>query len=315
MLLPILFLALITCSLLAFGLAVAMTRRKRHEVEQRLSLLPRAARTAQPEALLAEKAKAPRIAQIERLLLLDSRHPWELKTGPVLLAAAAAAAAAKSWFLIHRFLDLPLAVGILVSAIAAFLAPRMILIRERRRTESEFTALFPDAVDAVARMLRAGLPVTAAFQMVCQEAPPPVNALFATLAGQLRIGITLEEALRRSSERILLPDFQFFACAILLQQSTGGNLLSTLESLSQMMRNRRSVQLRARAVTAEVRFSAYILGALPFLTIAALLVISPGYLTPLFADPRGHMILAMGGGGLALSAFAMRQMMRSVEDA
>ncbi len=123
----------------------------------------------------------------------------------------------------------------------------------------------------------------------------------------------LEDALRLSSQRIRLPDFQFFAVAVLLQQSAGGNLLPTLEALAQMMRTRRAVQSKARAATAEVRFSAYILGSLPFITVGALLVISPGYLNPLFHDPRGHAILAAAAAGLLISAIVMRQMMRSIE--
>jgi tight adherence protein B len=83
--------------------------------------------------------------------------------------------------------------------------------------------------------------------------------------------------------------------------------------LSEIMRRRRAVRLKARAVTAEVRFSAYAIGSLPFFTTAALLVISPDYLTPLFDDPKGHFILGLAAGGLLLSAFTMRQMMRSVE--
>ncbi len=150
--------------------------------------------------------------------------------------------------------------------------------------------------------------------MVSQEAPAPVNAVFETLAGQLRIGMSIEDALRLSSQRIRLPDFQFFAVAVLLQQSAGGNLLPTLEALALMMRNRRAMQSKARAATAEVRFSAYVLGSLPFITVAALLVMSPGYLTPLFNDPRGHAILAAAAAGLLLSAFVMRRMMQSIEE-
>jgi tight adherence protein B len=202
-------------------------------------------------------------------------------------------------------LEAPIAFSAAAACLGAYLALRIVVIRERSVTEAAFSAFFPDAVDAVARMLRAGLPVTSAFQMVCQEAPPPVDAVFEKLAGQLRIGMPIEDALRLSSQRIRLPDFQFFAVAVLLQQSAGGNLLPTLEALAQM---------KARAATAEVRFSAYVLGALPFVTVAALLVVSPGYLTPLFNDRRGHAILGAAAVGLLISGLTMRHMMRSVKE-
>ena len=314
MLFPILLVTFLVCAALTLALAFTMTRRSRFELEQRLNLLPLASQKREPEAA-SEAPEKPKtnVSQFQRFLLLDSNHPWELKVGRGMMALAGFGSACLIFLAFHRLLDVSLAFSGAAAALGAYLALRYVFIRERGRLELAFTALFPDAVDAVARMLRAGLPVTAAFQMVCQEAPQPVDAVFATLAGQLRIGLPLEDALRLSSRRIRLPDFQFFTVAVLLQQSAGGNLLPTLESLAQMMRNRRAVQSKARAATAEVRFSAYVLGSLPFITIAALLVISPGYLNPLFDDPRGQVILAVAAGGLLLSALVMRQMMRSIE--
>ncbi len=314
MLFPILLLTFLACAALTLGLAVTMTRKSRSDLEHRLSLLPLASQKKEPEAA-AEAPEKPKtnVSKLQRFLLLDCNHPWELKVSPPMLAFAAITSGGAIFIKCHRLLGAPLAVCAAAAGLAAYLGLRFVFIRERSRLKSAFAALFPDAVDAVARMLRAGLPVTAAFEMVCQEAPVPVDAVFATLAGQLRIGMPLEDALRLSSQRIRLPDFQFFAVAVLLQQSAGGNLLPTLEALAQMMRTRRAVQSKARAATAEVRFSAYILGALPFITVGALLVISPGYLDPLFHDPRGHAILAAAAAGLLLSGIVMRQMMRSIE--
>jgi tight adherence protein B len=314
MLLPILFFALVLCAGLTFGLALTVSRRRRRELEQRLRLLSSASESVEPEIESGTLAKPKtKVLQLERLLLLDRDHPWKLEVDPAKLTIAAVAAAALIWPAFHNMLLAPIAVSAAAACLGAYLALRIVVIRERGLMEGAFSALFPDAVDAVARMLRAGLPVTSAFQMVCQEAPPPVDAVFEKLAGQLRIGMPIEDALRLSSQRIRVPDFQFFAVAVVLQQSAGGNLLPTLDALAQMMRNRRATQLKARAATAEVRFSAYVLGALPFVTVAALLAVSPGYLTPLFHDSRGHVILAAAAVGLLVSGLVMRQMMRSVE--
>ena len=86
------------------------------------------------------------------------------------------------------------------------------------------------------------------------------------IADQMRIGIPLGEALDASSQRIGLADFRFFSVAVALQHSTGGNLVNTLDVLSQIMRKRRAVRLKAKAVTSEIRLSAYVLGSLPIVT-------------------------------------------------
>ncbi len=316
MLLALLFAGLSISGVLIIVMAAAVTRRKRRDVERRLNLLPQPPQKAESKAPPGTTAGSGPLAmaRAHRLLLLSADHPWELQTTVAELALWAIAAAGTGWFLAHYLLGLRGLPAIALAMLAGFLAARQRLTGERKKLEAAFNALFPEAIDAVARMLRAGLPVTTAFQIVCEEAPSPVNSVFATLAGQLRIGLPIEDALRLSSQRVRLPDFQFFAVAILLQRSAGGNLLPTLEALSQLIRARRAVQLKARAVTAEIRLSAYVLGALPFVTIGALLLISPGYLNPLFSDPRGHAILGVAAAGLLLSAYVMRRMMRSIEE-
>jgi tight adherence protein B len=149
-------------------------------------------------------------------------------------------------------------------------------------------------------------------QTIGKEGPAPVNEVFGALSDQLKIGISLGDALKMSSKQIGLPDFRFFTVAVVVEQSAGGNLASTLDVLSEIMRKRRAIRLKAQAVTAEIRFSAYVLGALPFFTTGALLLIQPDYLAPLFSDPRGHVILGIVVGGLTLSILTMRHMMRSI---
>jgi len=118
--------------------------------------------------------------------------------------------------------------------------------------------------------------------------------------------------LTRTSAEVGNPDFHFLAVAVALQQATGGNLAETLEILSQIMRRRRAARLKALAATAEVRISAAVLGAIPFFVTGALLVVAPNYLDPLFADPRGHIILAVALLGLLLAGVTMRTMIRNM---
>ncbi len=317
MLLPALFFITSMSSALIIALVLILQRRKQREIEQRLSLLPKSAAIIKTEPPLSAQP-APgqsKLAKVQRFLLLDSDQPWEMTTTLTRLAFAALVAAAAIWFKSRYLFGLPVSIAALAALIAAYLAPRLLLIRERKRLEKAFSALFPDAVDAIARMMRAGLPVTTAFQIVSVEAPAPVNAVFGALAGQMTIGMPVEDALRLSAKRIRIADFQFFAAAVVLQRSAGGNLLPTLESLGQLMRSRRAVQLKAHAVTAEIRLTAYILSALPVVTMAAFAVLSPGFMSPLFSDPRGKVILSIASGLLVTSAFVMRQMMSRVENA
>ena len=195
---------------------------------------------------------------------------------------------------------------------AAFFVPRSILRQQQAKAEHKFINLFPDAVDMVARMLRGGMPITYAMRIVGNEAPPPVNKAFSMIADQIKIGIPIGDALDACSREIALPDFRFFAVTAIIQNSTGGNLIATLEELSQIMRRRQAMRLKAKAASAELRFSAYVLTALPFLIVAALLVIEPDYLSPLFNERGGHLILAIAGGGLFLSFFSMHQITRSL---
>jgi tight adherence protein B len=128
----------------------------------------------------------------------------------------------------------------------------------------------------------------------------------------VQIGVPFEKALDAVSGRMGLQDFRFFSVAVTLQYATGGNLAATLEILSDVIRRRRTVRLKAIAATAEVRVSAYVLGGMPIFAIAALLVLNPDYVAPLLYDPRGKYILGAAFALLAVAILTMRKMMRRV---
>jgi tight adherence protein B len=235
-----------------------------------------------------------------------------MKSGAGKLFLTAFISAAAVWLMMNYLLGMHHLITASVSALAAFLVPNRLLRKEQRKAERKFNDLFPDAVDGVARMLRAGLPATAALRSVGEEAQEPVGDVFRTISDQMRIGIPFSDALSASSQKIGLQDFQFFTVAVNLQYATGGNLVVTLETLSNVIRKHRAVRSKAKAVTSEIRMSAYVLGSLPFLTLGALLLIQPDYLSPLITDPRGHIVLGMAAGGLLLSMITMKKMMASV---
>jgi tight adherence protein B len=249
---------------------------------------------------------------VRRTFAVGLRYSWGMQSGAALLLAIAAVSAAVGWLLPHRMLGTSAWLPIVLSAIACFWGPRTYLKYQQRKAEHLFIEYFPGSIDAIIRMLRAGLPITSAIQELQTQAQPPLDAVYKSIADQIGLGVPFERAIEVASERIGLADFRFFAVALTLQQSTGGNLIATLENLSDVIRKRRAMRLKAIAVTAEVRVSAYVLGAMPVLTIGALLLLRPDYVSPLFYDARGKYILAAAAGFLLLAFLTMRQMMRRV---
>ncbi|HZQ14391.1 MAG TPA: type II secretion system F family protein [Pseudolabrys sp.] len=293
--------------------ALMLSRRARLEIERRLSLV--AAHIARPADAMGTwlSSRTSRLdTQARRVFAVGVQATWGMRSGAALLIVTFVIVSMAAWLISHVVFSLPNWLALPAAAALAFYVPRSLLLRQQRKADRQFTDLFPDAVDAIARMLRAGLPISSAVRAVSTEAAPPVNSVFRMVADQMSIGTPIEEALDASSRHVGLPDFRFFTVAVVLQHTTGGNLAATLEILSDIVRKRRAVRLKARATTSEIRVSAYVLGALPLFIVAGLLVLQPGYLSPLFIDPRGHVILALAAGCLVAAALTMRQMMRSV---
>ncbi|WGJ16397.1 type II secretion system F family protein [Methylocapsa sp. D3K7] len=314
--------AVLALVLLLFGVfvltaALMMSRGRRLEMERRLNLVAGIRETLVTAetlgGLLKVRSKEFDV-KVRRIFTIGIKRTWAMQINSLTLLLVAALSAGGVWILTYHFFDLSLLLSTVVSLFASFIVPRFILSRQQKRTERKFIDLFPEAVDTVARMVRAGLPITAAMRTIAVDALPPVNTVFATIADQLRIGVPIEDTLDSSSREIGLPDFRFFTVAVALQYATGGNLSTTLDILSDIIRKRRATRLKAKAATGEIRITAYTLGGIPVLTIGALLVIQPGYLTPLFTDPRGHLIIGMACAAMMLAFLSMRMMMRSVTD-
>lgn len=194
--------------------------------------------------------------------------------------------------------------------LAATAGPAWLLRRRIARRERRFLEQLPDALDLVVRAVRSGLPVTEALNSISAEMRDPARMVFRDLCANIRIGMSLPDALAVTAERVPLPEFRFFAISLVVQQETGGNLAEILQNLSAMLRRRYQVRLKIKAMSSEARASALIIGALPFLTGSAIYWINPDYIAKLFIDPRGWLLLAAGGTSLALGLFVMSRMTR-----
>ncbi len=184
--------------------------------------------------------------------------------------------------------------------------PHFVIGRMGKRRVARFVGLFPEAIDLMVRALRAGLPITEAIINAGQEIGDPIGVEFRGIEAGMRLGRDLDSLLWDIAKRIDVPEFRFFIIALSVQRETGGNLAETLNNLSLVLRGRRAMRAKARAMASEARASTAILGSLPILVTIMLSFTSPTYIAPLFTDVRGLILLGiatamlLGGVGIMI---------------
>jgi tight adherence protein B len=221
------------------------------------------------------------------------------------LGVAAAVAAVVVVLLAHLLLALRDSVVIVFGVAAAAGAALTVLYFAKSRYRNRFLNAFPDALDLLGRAVRAGLPVVDAMAVAAREIPDPVGPVFGRILDEARIGVDIDEALRRNADRIRVPDFRFFVVAIALQRRTGGALAETLGNLSRIIRRRKEVRLKARALSAEANASAVVLGILPFLVGGVMFLFNRPLMSVLITDPRGRLMLGVAFLNLAMGIWTM----------
>lgn len=178
------------------------------------------------------------------------------------------------------------AIAVVVGAIAA-MGPTTYLRWKRSRRVLQFEEKFPEAIDLIARALRAGHAFTTGLSMVADEIPDPVGSEFRLLYDRQNFGMPLPEGLRSFAERIPLLDARFFATAVLTQREAGGNLSEVLDNLAKVVRERFKVKRQVRVVSAHARITGWVLVALPPVTALGFLIIVPDTIKLLVTDPMG----------------------------
>jgi tight adherence protein B len=186
--------------------------------------------------------------------------------------------------------------------------PRFFLSRKAKRRQAKFTKSFADAIDVMVRGIRSGLPVGECLNIIARESPEPLATEFTLLIEGQRLGMTLKQALERACRRMPTADMKFFAVVLNLQQQTGGNLGETLAGLSSLLRGRKKMTDKIRAMSSEARMTASIIGVLPFLISLVIYAINPGYMQLLWTDPMGNVILYGGVLWMSIGIFIMKQM-------
>jgi len=195
----------------------------------------------------------------------------------------------------------------LVGAAVCSVLPYLFVRRKASKRLAEMEAQFPEALDFLARSMRAGHAFTISLEMLSEELADPLGQEFRALFNEQNLGATIETALRNLTRRVPLLDARFFASAILLQRQTGGNLSEILLRLSHLIRERFRLKGQVKAASAHGRLTALILTVLPIATAFALLVVAPGYLPGMVADPDGRKLIMAAIGAQVLGNVCIRK--------
>ncbi|WP_422366640.1 type II secretion system F family protein [Pelagibius sp.] len=205
---------------------------------------------------------------------------------------------------------MPLVVAILFGVFAAIMLPHAGLSFLIARRRNKFIARFSDAIDLMVRGLRSGLPITESIKTAGDEIVDPVGTELTRITDSVRLGESLEDALWDASKRLDIQEFNFFTVALAIQSETGGNLAETLANLSDVLRRRRQLKLKIKALSSEAKASAYIIGSLPFIMALLIFLVNAGYIMELFEDPRGLFMVFLGFLSFAVGIGVMYRMVK-----
>jgi tight adherence protein B len=218
----------------------------------------------------------------------------------VILGAACAVAV----FLVQ----VPIYYAVLFGAAAGYVLPRWWLARKRKQYQNKFLDELPNAVEAIVRGVKSGLPLNDSIRLVAKEAKEPVKSEFGRVLDQQAVGKSMAEAVQILFDRVPLPEVNFFIVVITVQQQAGGNLSEALGNLARVLRSRKAMKLKIKAMSSEAKASAGIIGSLPFIVAILVSLTSPTYLLPLVTTTTGQLWLGIAAVMLALGVFVMRKM-------
>src|SRR5713226_6263830 len=181
---------------------------------------------------------------------------------------------------------------------------------KRTKRFSKFEELFPEAIDTLARAVRAGHAFTTALELIASEIAEPVASEFRKLFEEQKFGLPVRDALINLTERVPLVDVKFFVTAVMLQRETGGNLAEILDNLSYVIRERFKIMRQVRVHTAQGRMTMMLLMGLPPIIIVTMQVMNPSFIRPLFDDPIGHILLVVGITLQTVGYFVIRRVIQ-----
>jgi len=247
--------------------------------------------------------QAPRIHSLDRLLVQSG---LQLSVAGFIGYTLMAILGGMS---IAILLNLTSLMVMLLTVVMGFV-PLYLVMNARKKRLGKIEEQLPEAIDLMARALKAGHAFSGALQMVADEGPEPIAEEFRVTFDEVNYGIALQDALMSLSIRIPITDLRYFVIAVLIQRESGGNLSELLENISGLIRARLKLLGTIRVLSAEGKLSAWILSCLPFALAAVIHLVNPGFLSVLFTDPIGPLLI---GGALTLMVIGVFIMSRIIK--
>jgi tight adherence protein B len=187
-------------------------------------------------------------------------------------------------------------------------APRWVVGFLAGRRVKKFIEEFPNAVDVIVRGIKSGLPVHDCFKIIGKEFSAPLGPEFVRLVENIGMGMAVDQALEKMYEQMPTAELRFFSIVLSIQAKTGGNLSEALGNLSTVLRSRKLMREKIKAMSSEATASAGIIGSLPILVMVIVLVTTPSYMMKLFTDDRGHLMLMGSAFWMFMGIMVMKKM-------
>ncbi len=199
--------------------------------------------------------------------------------------------------------------GAFATAIA-YLMPRWYVGRRRKKYQKKFLEELPNAVEAIVRGVKTGLPLNDCIRLVAQEGKEPIKSEFARVIDAQSMGTSMDDAVGLIYERLPISEVNFFVVVISVQQKSGGNLSEALGNLARVLRDRKKMAAKVKAMSSEAKASAMIIGSLPFIVAALVSVVTPNYLEPLVTTVPGYFCLGAAALMMSIGIFIMNKMVQ-----
>jgi tight adherence protein B len=193
-------------------------------------------------------------------------------------------------------------------AIGGFGLPRFYLNRRRKKRLAAFANEFPNALDVINRGVKAGLPLNDCIRVIANEASEPVRSEFRTVVETQAMGVSMADAVSKIYDRMPCAEANFFGIVLTIQQKAGGNLAEALGNLSRVLRDRKKMRAKIKAVSTEAKASAMIIGSLPIVVMLLVYVTTPKYIALLWELQTGHILLAVSAIWMTIGIFVMKKM-------
>jgi tight adherence protein B len=315
-------LVFVVVTLMAFAVGSLLDQRnaKARLIRDRLATVEKAAERAPSEELaLLRDEMLSRIPALDTLLRRSSRvsnlqtmlsqADLGIRAGNILILCliSAGLAGVVSFVVTASMPSRESSFIVMMCILVGGILPYSYASYRRGKRFQKFEELFPEAIDTLARAVRAGHAFTTALELIANEISEPVATEFRKLFEEQKFGLPVRDALLNLTERVPLVDVKFFVTAVMLQRETGGNLAEILDNLSYVIRERFKIMRQVRVYTAQGRLTMLLLMALPPIIVIVMLVMNPGFIRPLFDDPMGHTLLVAGITLQTIGYFVIRR--------